>query len=70
MIDYIQSSFTNPPLVLPVVFTLITEEEEAGEELRAGVEAKLMQFGAELRIELITIAFEEVERFGKCTCKN
>ena len=67
MIDYFQSSFANPPLVLPVVFTLITEEEEPGEELRLRVEAKLVQIGAELSI---TIAFEEVERFGKYTYKN
>ena len=66
MIDYFQSSFTNPPLALPVVFTLVTEEE-AGEELRLRVEAKLMQIGAELSV---TIEFEEIERFGKCTCRN
>ena len=64
--DYFQSSFTNSPHVLPVVFTLITEEE-VGEELKLKVEAKLMQIEAELSV---TIAFAEVERFGKCTCKD
>ena len=47
--------------MLPVVFTLITEEE-VGEELRLRVEEELMQIGAELSV---TIAIGEVERFGK-----
>ena len=57
--NYFEFSFTNPPLVLPVVFTLITEED-VGEELRLGVETELMQVGAELSM---TIAFGEVDRF-------
>ena len=47
--------------MLPVVFTLITEEE-AGEKLRLRVEAELRQIGAELSV---TIAIGEVERFGE-----
>ena len=47
--------------MLPVVFTLITEEE-IGEQLRQKVETELMQIGAEL---LLTIQIGEVERFGE-----
>ena len=59
--DYLQFSFTKSLLVLPVVFTLITEEE-IGEQLRQMVEAELMQIGAELSV---TIQIGEVERFGE-----
>ena len=47
--------------MLPVVFTLITEEE-AGEDLRERVEMELIQIGTELSV---TIAIVEVERFGE-----
>ena len=63
--DYLLFSFTNPPLLLPVVFTLITEEE-VGEQLRQRVEVELLQIGAELSV---TIQIEQVERFGELTCK-
>ena len=59
--DYLHFSFTNSLLVLPVVFTLITEEE-IGEQLRQKVETELTQIGAELSV---TIQIGEVERFGE-----
>ena len=53
--------------MLPVVFTLITEEEAGAEasgklKLRERVEMELMQIGTELSV---TIAIVEVERFGE-----
>ena len=51
--------------MLPVVFTLITEEE-IGEQLRQKVQTELTQIGAELSV---TIQVGEVERFGEQSCK-
>ena len=51
--------------MLPVVFTLITEEE-IGEQLRQKVETELTQIGEGLSV---TIQVGEVERFGEQSCK-